>query len=68
MSPIKPTTFIELFSTKNYLDQPLDIEFERKMVKFMKDFKEDMNNSSLNFKKTITCFSNENILSSSLDN
>lgn len=39
MSPIKPTSPVEVFSTANYLDT-LDTEFKRTITNFIREFTE----------------------------
>lgn len=40
MSPIKPTSLVEVVPTANYLDKPLDTEFKRTITTIIKEFTE----------------------------
>lgn len=54
ISPIKPTSPMEVFPNNNYLDKLQDTEFIRTVINFVKQFKEfqeDMKNTFLNSKK-----------------
>lgn len=51
MSPIKPTSPIEMFSNENYLDEPEDTEYNRTIINLIKKFKEVKKDTNKHFIK-----------------
>jgi hypothetical protein len=55
MCPFEHSSPIEMFSTKNYFDEPQNTTFKRTIINFIKEFKKikEDTGATLNFEITI---------------